>query len=199
MAVVLHHSRAKGTAKLVLLGIANHEGDGGAYPSIATLARYANVHERNAQRAVEQLVAKGELVVAVMAGGDRECPEHLRPNAYRVMVSCPSWCDRTAQHRDTRGRAPRLFLNRLSTPVDNPVADSPPGGGEGVALPPPGGVAVAPPKPSMEPATHEVVPQLGDTRACAECGNPERKCQRVQVKWQRSDRHDYRPVTNASR
>lgn len=29
MAVALHHSKTQGATKLVLLGIANHEGDGG--------------------------------------------------------------------------------------------------------------------------------------------------------------------------
>ena len=38
MSLVLHHSVAQPTHKLILLGIANHQGDGGAWPSIETLS-----------------------------------------------------------------------------------------------------------------------------------------------------------------
>lgn len=102
MAVVLHHSAAKGTRKLILVGIANHEGDGGAYPTVRTLARYGNCDRRTAQRAVEWLVAHGELEVDLQAGGPRDMDDDDRPNLYRVTVTCPAWCDRTRQHRDTR-------------------------------------------------------------------------------------------------
>ena len=34
------------TDKLVLIGIANHDGDGGSWPSIATLAMYAASYTR---------------------------------------------------------------------------------------------------------------------------------------------------------
>ena len=56
IAVCLHHSRATGTDKVVLLGIANHDGDGGSWPAIATLAKYANVNERNTQKSIERLI-----------------------------------------------------------------------------------------------------------------------------------------------
>lgn len=65
MSQVLNHSKATGRAKLVLLGIANHQGDQGAWPSIATLARYANASERSVKRDIADLVALGELVVEV--------------------------------------------------------------------------------------------------------------------------------------
>jgi hypothetical protein len=38
VATVLNHSKARGRAKLVLIGIANHLGDQGAWPSISTLS-----------------------------------------------------------------------------------------------------------------------------------------------------------------
>ena len=133
MAAVLHHSRAKGTAKLVLLGIANHDGDGGAYPAVSTLARYANTHERTVQRAIDQLVARGELRRELQAGGSREMPDHDRPNRYHVLVSCPPWCDRTSQHRDTRERRqPGLWT-------------------KGVASTPPGGASATPPRRQCHP------------------------------------------------
>jgi hypothetical protein len=65
VSLVLNHSRATGRAKLVLLGIANHLGDQGAWPSIGTLARYANASERSVKRDIQELVELGELKVEV--------------------------------------------------------------------------------------------------------------------------------------
>jgi hypothetical protein len=98
MALVLHHSRAAGTAKVVLLGIANHEGDGGAWPAHATLAKYANVNDRNLRRTLTKLVEMGELAIEVQAGGLPGMAEHQRPNRYRVLVRCPKGCDGTTRH-----------------------------------------------------------------------------------------------------
>ena len=50
MVDVLYRSKASPRAKLVLLGIANHQGDMGSYPAIATLAKYANCSERSVKR-----------------------------------------------------------------------------------------------------------------------------------------------------
>jgi len=103
MAVVLHHSKARGTNKLILLGIANHQGDGGAWPKVETLATYANVTYRNAQKAIEQLVRAGELARYVQQGGPRDMRDRDRPNRYDVLVTCPAWCDRTPNHKPLRG------------------------------------------------------------------------------------------------
>lgn len=65
MNLVLNHSKATGRAKLVLLGIANHLGDQGAWPAISTLARYANASERSVKRDIQELVELGELTVLV--------------------------------------------------------------------------------------------------------------------------------------
>jgi hypothetical protein len=67
ISLVLNHSQATGRAKLVLIGIANHLGDQGSWPSIATLARYANVSERSVKRDIKDLVEMGELCVEVNA------------------------------------------------------------------------------------------------------------------------------------
>lgn len=99
MAIVLHHSKAKLGTKLILLGIANHDGDGGAWPSIETLARYANCTIRYAREQIRELEELGELAVELQAGGTREMDNRRRPNRYRVLVACPPECDRTAQHR----------------------------------------------------------------------------------------------------
>lgn len=99
MSVVLHHSKARGTEKLVLLGIANHAGDGGSFPKVETLARYANVTERAVQTAIAKLVSTGELLVERNAGGTRRTRPDARPNLYTLLVACPINCDRTTQHR----------------------------------------------------------------------------------------------------
>lgn len=122
LAVVLHHSRAKGTDKLVLVGIANHAGDGGAWPAVLTLARYANVDVRTVQRSLSRLVDSGELTRYVQAGGLVGRPDYLRPNRYDVAVECPEWCDRSSQHRprdgwafDDAGQVVRVETLPLST------------------------------------------------------------------------------------
>lgn len=105
LAVVLHHSNARGTDKLVLVGIANHAGDGGAWPAVATLARYANVKPRAVQSSLARLVESGELRRYVQAGGLQGWADYTRPNRYDVLVECPEWCDRSAQHKPREGWA----------------------------------------------------------------------------------------------
>lgn len=99
VAVVLHHSAASGTAKNVLIGIANHDGDGGSWPSIASLAKYARVTERNVQVAIRKLVKLGEIEVHLQAGGNRQTDPRYRANRYDILLHCPADCDRTKNHR----------------------------------------------------------------------------------------------------
>jgi hypothetical protein len=98
IATVLHHSRQTGTPKLLLVGIANHDGDGGAWPTIETLAKYANVTERSVQRGLEEIVAAGELRIHYNAGGNLNTPPHERPNRYEILVTCPPNCEGGRQH-----------------------------------------------------------------------------------------------------
>lgn len=86
MSLVLNHSTASGTAKLVLIGIANHDGDGGSWPSLATLARYANVDERTVRRALRSLEAIGELRVDLNAGGNESTRNDRRPSRYWITL-----------------------------------------------------------------------------------------------------------------
>lgn len=156
MAIALHHSRAKGTAKLVLIGIANHDGDGGAWPSVDTLAKYARVHRRNVQRAIDTLVGLHEIYVVRQGGGTHGMADTHRPNLYRFTLRCPATCDHTSQHRDTRGGPQPVFED--STRGDAVIHR----GGAG-ATPP---VALAPPEPPINPTTQ--LKRTGDgTRACA--------------------------------
>ena len=102
MAVVLHHSKLKGTAKLVLLGIANHDGDGGSWPTVDTLATYANASPRSVQRALQEAEAAGELEVHHNDGGTHHTRPDRRPNRYVITVACPPDCDGSVNHRRAR-------------------------------------------------------------------------------------------------
>lgn len=171
IAIALHHSRAKGTAKLVLIGIANHDGDGGAWPSIDTLSIYAGVDVRNVQRAIDQLERLGEVRRLIQGGGTSRTPEWRRPNLYEVRLQCPPDCDRTKNHRTKRRPKPL----QLQLPADSDadllstgVALAPPVQlSTGVADSPPGGVAPAPPEPSQEATTDTSRDLLQTARAYA--------------------------------
>jgi len=63
MNAVWRHSKATGRTKLVLLAIADHQGEQGAWPSLATLAKMAGASERSVQRDIEELEKLGELKV----------------------------------------------------------------------------------------------------------------------------------------
>ncbi len=121
MAVVLHHSTLRGTAKLVLLGIANHDGDNGAWPSIETLARYAGCTVRQVQRHIASAVAAGELVVHLQDGGTHKTRADRRTNRYDIHVACPPECDGTPQHRTAKAadKAERGDADATPPPVDN--------------------------------------------------------------------------------
>ena len=155
MSLVLHHSTATGTEKLVLIGIANHDGDGGAFPSIATLAAYANVSERSVQRAIERLVEMGEVSVHLQDGGQRD--GRYRTNRYEVHVSCPEGCDRSKNHRVRPVENVASRGDAHDTPDSSGVTPMTPRGDAGVVS----GVTLASPEPVLEPV-HE--PTDDDTR-----------------------------------
>jgi len=70
VARVLHCSKAKGTAKLVLVKIAELDRDDGraVYPSVSTLAKAGNCSERQVQRVLRILQKIGELKVVYATG-----------------------------------------------------------------------------------------------------------------------------------
>jgi hypothetical protein len=94
--VVLHHSRAEGTAKLVLWGIANHHSDAGAWPSIATLAKYAAVSERRVQQIIRELSALGEIGIEEQGGLGQH---QYKTNRYHILIQCPGDCDGSLNHK----------------------------------------------------------------------------------------------------
>lgn len=100
MSLVLHHSKASGVAQIILMGIANHMGDGGAYPSISTLAKYGKVSERRTQQIIRELETAGELLIENNSGAHTGTGQ---TNRYFVTISCPENCDGSMNHRSPRG------------------------------------------------------------------------------------------------
>jgi hypothetical protein len=202
MAIVLHHSRATGTAKLVLVGIANHAGDGGAWPSRYTLAKYAGCSEDNVRKAVKRLVGLGELRVHVQRGGMADDDDAWRPNRYDVLVVCPSDCDRTPQHRTTKDRERQAAMFRMRAagpPVEKPPSET--DGGVAQSDTPP---AWATPKPSdyqppPPPGSASTTGQAREsnrdtTPSCRECSAPNLStCVARQARVAKADRHTYTP------
>jgi len=61
-------SKSEGRARLVLLAIADQQGELGAWPSIATLAKRANASQRSIKRDLAELENLGELIIERQAG-----------------------------------------------------------------------------------------------------------------------------------
>lgn len=139
MARVLNEFPHGGTRKLVMLGIANHDGDGGAWPSVATLARYACVTPRNVQAALGKLADDGWIVVHQRQGGTTRTPDHARPNLYEIR-----WARFVPPVAgDTPSPAPPV-----ASDTGPPVAsDTPP-----VSPATPHPLSPATPEPSLEPS-----------------------------------------------
>ncbi|WP_298038353.1 helix-turn-helix domain-containing protein [uncultured Microbacterium sp.] len=171
MAIALHHSRATGATKLVLIGIANHDGDGGAWPSVEKLAKYAGVDPRSVQRSVRKLEELHEVRRFVQAGGDHRVAEHQRPNRYQFLLTCPPDCDRTSQHRTRTQSVVELPIDELSTGV------TPTSPGDTHVTP---GVTPTSPKPPSNQTTRDKEVSYVPERASA-CGHAlidDRHCER---------------------
>ena len=98
MVGVLNHSKAQGAAHIVLLNIANHQGEQGAWPSIPTLARLAKVSDRRVQQILNELVEMGELSIDARAAGYGS----VKTNRYWVTLTCPATCDGSFAHREVK-------------------------------------------------------------------------------------------------
>lgn len=134
MTTVLYHAEVTGNEKLVLLGIANHEGDGGAFPAVDTLARYANIDRRSTQRLLRKLEEKGLLRSDRRTGSS---------TLYRVLVECPDNCDRSTNHRLRVAQHATVELKGGDTGTAGDTTTAP-GGDTGTA----GGATLEPPEPS---------------------------------------------------
>jgi Helix-turn-helix domain len=109
MALVMSHSRSQGNARLVLLSIANHDGENGSYPSKETIGREANIAPRTVQRMIPGLVELGEVEVIEQGGKlvdwttGKLRERKYQPNLYRILLCCPSDCDGSTNHRIVAG------------------------------------------------------------------------------------------------
>lgn len=83
MNAVWRESKAEGRARLVLLAIADHQGEIGAWPSIATLAKMVNSSERSVQRDIQYLQQIGELRVEIQNAPTRQ---QYKSNLYWVLL-----------------------------------------------------------------------------------------------------------------
>ncbi len=110
--LVIERSAARGTARMVLVGLAYHaDADGSTFPSIARLAAYAKVHRRNVQRALDELVRLGEIAVVTARRGGGGGGTMTR---YRITVANKGGAgatrtdsilpDSTAQHSRARAQ-----------------------------------------------------------------------------------------------
>jgi hypothetical protein len=188
LALVLHHSRATGVDKLVALGIANHDGDGGAWPTVKTLAKYANASERTVQRSIVKLVDLGELIVHLNAGGLGDLQKWERPNRYDVTVECPSTCDRSKNHREIKLPAAPACL--WTDPVTPPTPGDTPVTREATHTSPDQVTQVSP-KPSLEPDGAKGSGSVTGPRAtCSVCGLDAHTC----IRRAKTSGHDYTPT-----
>ena len=136
MSAVWKQSRATGSARLLLLAIAdNANSEGKAYPSIKRLAQKVNTSERNIQFLLRKLVELGELAIELQA-------ERRGCNAYYVLLGTNG-----GEEAFTGG------VKRLS-PGGGEEAFT--GGGEEAFT---GGVKRLSPEPSVEPS---IEPSLGE-------------------------------------
>ena len=105
MSWVLNYSPVSGSEKIVLLGIANHADDqgGNAWPSVSTLARYANVSERAVQQALQKLRDGGHIDIIPNAGGTAKTRSDRRPNLYKILYMQADGTHRTSPRSDTNG------------------------------------------------------------------------------------------------
>jgi hypothetical protein len=195
MAIALHHSKAKGSAKLILVGIANHDGDAGAMVGMPRLATYGGVDVRQARKLVRRLEALGEIRTHVQAGTLSYLDDHEQPNRYDFLLACPVWCDRSKQHRDTR----KSYARPVDPSATQPLWITPRSPGTPPVLQDRG--APVPQNPLTVPRT-PATPGSGSTTGharpptppCVECSAPDLDtCVARQAKVAKADRHPYQP------
>lgn len=187
IAIALHHSRARGTAQVILLGIANHDGDGGSWPSHRTLAKYAKCDRSTVQRSIKRLISLGEIRVDVQAGGTTDWDDQLRPNLYHFLLECPAGCDRTKHHR-MPGDTVTHNLWRSTGGTGAPAALVQPGtGGTGAAQSHP----LQTPKEGPASSTGHA---RDETPLCSICSHHMLTCRQIDAAVPPDQRHEYDPV-----
>jgi len=145
ISLVFDHSLSEGAARLVLLSIANHDGEGGSWPSIATIARESRKSESTVRRAIKELQDLGELVVHLNDGGTHKTRADRRPNRYEITIDPDA--DGTSGQQQTgpdHGVSPVTGREEpRGVTHDTPPQD------HGVSSPTPRGVTAVTPEPSL--------------------------------------------------
>lgn len=117
---VWEHSQAKGSARLVLLALADHAGqDGGdAYPSITRLSERCGLCERTVQDSIKTLTELGEIVVEKRCGRNGT-------NRYRLPLrpaeSAPPQDLHPAESAPSTGRSRRVDRQTTTPEPANPA------------------------------------------------------------------------------
>ena len=122
MVTVLNAGNLTPRRKLILLGIANHDGDGGSWPSISTLARYAVCSDRTVQRELQKLTEEGFVTIELQAGGLPRTRADRRPNLYRLNI--PGVVDNSS-HGVTVGVTPTDSRGDIALSSRGDIAVSP--------------------------------------------------------------------------
>lgn len=152
--IAWHHSAASTQSmKLILIKIADMDGDGGAWPSMQTLADAAMITKDSARKLVRQLEELGEIKTHLNEGGGIRTQKHMRTNVYEFLLRCPWYCDGSAAHKDLRDdKNARIRPGNWSETVTFYTGDTP----SSPALPPsPGtGAPSSPALPNHHLTTH---------------------------------------------
>lgn len=134
------------TARVILLGLANHAGRDGsaAWPSVATLAAYAVCSTRTVQRKLRDLETRG-----LLRRGDQRLVNHLpadrRPTVYDLPIGA-SICHPAPDHgvtpvsergdtAGTHGVTPVSPKPSMNHPEPSTPPSPPTGGGQGELIP----------------------------------------------------------------
>jgi len=111
MSAVLHHSKASPHAKLVLMAIAYHENETGAWMSQSTLARLCNMSERTIRRHIQELRDHYEIDIIPNDGAGHGA---RMTNRYFIILECPESCDGSFSHKETSAEIITLTKSRRS-------------------------------------------------------------------------------------
>ena len=115
MNAVWKNSKAEGRARLVLLAIADHQGEIGAWPSISTLAKMVNSSERSVQRDIQHLQAIGELRVEV-----QNAPTKTQYKSNLYWVTLPGVTESQSGVTDSAVRGDTVVVQNLNRTITEP-------------------------------------------------------------------------------
>jgi hypothetical protein len=113
MNAVWRESKSDGRARLVLLAIADHQGEIGAWPSIKRLAQMVNASERSVQRDIQYLQKIGELRVEV-----QNAPTQGQYKSNRYWVTLPSTAGMTESQSGVTNRASGVTADGVQTLIE---------------------------------------------------------------------------------